>query len=224
MNKKTNYKYSLSPFYQPLISDNEIEIDLNQSSDFSILFTSNNINETQDENLQDYQIKRLDFLKTHTKELNIIANTTRQLISISDINFKDIELITLYYDIVSGKYGKEPIDFFKTEDNENYAEIILYYLIKKNRNNRREYYFESVLMRIFDNKVNFYYDKVKNKLYILFVAKDSKLSRDIFEICKFFFADILLDIEVRWRVYPAIIDKSNYIIASEGEQLCGTII
>lgn len=224
MNKKTNYKYSLSPFYQPQISDNEMEIDLNQSYDFSILFAQNSANETEEENLRDFQVKRLDFFKSHTKELNIVANITRQLNSISNINYEDTELIKLYYDIIRGNYGKDPVDFFVNEDNEYYVEIILSYLIKKNRNNKREYYFESVLMRIFNNKVYFYYDKVKKKLYVSFVAEASKLNQDIFNVCKYFFADILLDINVSWRVYPTIIDKINYVIASENEQLCGTII
>ena len=30
--------------------------------------------------------------------------------------------------------------------------------------------------------------------------------------------------EVRWKSYPAILDKTNYVIACEDEQLCGTIL
>jgi hypothetical protein len=218
MNYNKNYQYSLPPFFEPHIDDNVSEIDLNYSPDFAILFSSEEISSREE------QLERLEFLKEHTKELNIIANVTEYLHSISDMTFEDIEVMNTYYNIINGYYGQEPVEFFKDENNISAIEVIIYYLILKKRNNRREYYFEDALIKIYNNRVYFYFDKIKNKLYISFIDIDSEINRKTFDICKYFFADILLDIEARWRVYPAILDKTGYIIASEGEQLCGTII
>lgn len=220
MKNYLNYQYTLAPFFEPLLSGkNSVEIDLNQSSDFGILFRSSRNVESRE-----FQFERLEFLKKHPEQLNIIAYVTRKLSSISELTMNDIECIMTYSEIIAGDYGEEPIAFFEKEVNTIEVEKILYYLVQKKHNNKREDYFESVLKNLFDNKVYFYFDKLKKKLYVSFVAEGTPRNKSIFNICKYFFADILLETEVRWRVYPAIIGITDYIIACEGEQLCGTII
>lgn len=224
MSSQIKYQYTLAPYFEPVISEkNIIKIDLNQSSDFDILF-KNKYDKVDGNNLRQFQMERLEFIRKHTSEMNLIAHIIEYIRYISDIRVNYAEYILLYFEVIDGKYGEKPVDFFENQENITVIEKILYYLSLKRSNNRREDYFESVLKSIFCDKVYFYFDKIKNKLYISFLARETTRNKNIYDICKYFFADILLETEVRWRTYPAILDKTNYVIAAEGDQLCGTII
>lgn len=204
----------------PKGKENTVEIDLNLSSDFNFLFQ---FNEPTD-NLRIRQLERWNFLKKHPEELNILAHLFRKIYEISDCTAYDLDKAGLYLKIIRGKYGRMPVAFFTNDENDFIIDKILHYLVLKKRTAQKYDYLKSILMNIFKNKVNFYYDKIKRVLYISFIDAYTQKNQEIFDICKYFFADLLLHIEVRWRNYPVIIDKTNYAIVCEGEQLCGTIL
>lgn len=216
------YYYTLLPDEKrcPKTKEHAVEIDLNLSSDFGILFQ---FQEPIDD-LRAVQLKRWDFLKKHPEELNIIANILKKLYEIAGYTTYDLEKMKLYSEIVQGKYGNMPISFFTKNQNNLIIDKILHYLILKNQSEQKCDYFKPILMDIFQDKVTFYYDKIKKVLYVSFIAAYTKERSEIFGICKYFFADILFHMEVRWKSYPAILDKTNYVIACEDEQLCGTIL
>lgn len=200
--------------------ENTVEIDLNLSSDFNFLFQFNK----STDNLRVRQLERWNFLKKHPEELNILAHLFRKIYEISDCTAYDFDKAGLYLKIIRGKYGRMPVTFFTNDENDFIIDKILHYLVLKKRTAQKYDYLKSILMDIFKNKVNFYYDKIKRVLYISFIDAYTQKNQEIFDICKYFFADLLLHIEVRWRNYPVIIDKTNYAIVCEGEQLCGTIL
>lgn len=217
------YRYTLDPYSVHTVSDSEVsEIDLHYSSDFCILF--NGLFDQDDEEIRQKQMNRLMFLETHSDIQNFIAHFTRKICTIKSFSVYDMECFKTLQEVIDGEYGEKAELFFKKCVQTNVAEIILWFLVQKRNNNSRNDYFESVLNCIFHDKVFFYFDKIKKILFVSFLDEKTQQNSDIFEICKYLFADLLLHIEVRWRVYPVILDKNNYIIASEGEQLCGTII
>lgn len=219
------YYYSLKPLDGKIPQrENISEIDLNVSNSFRIFFSVNKNEE--DGSVRDNQMNRWNFISSHSEEMNIIAHLLKEIEKESRYSSYDIACKKIYDDIINGKYGKYPIEFFRNED-EKYQmaqEIILYYLIKKNHNDKRQDYFQYTLKNIFLNKVIFYFDKVKKILFISFIAEGTEENKLIYEVCRYFFADILINIEVRWRCYPVILDKTDYVIMAENKQLCGTII
>ena len=68
------------------------------------------------------------------------------------------------------------------------------------------------------------YDRIKKILYVSLTADGTQENIKAENICRYFFADLLLDIRVRWRNYPVVIDRTCYAIVSEGEQLCSTLV
>lgn len=215
------YYYTLSPYCVRMPSvENEYEIDLNTSLDFKILFKMEN----QDADSRENQLKRIEFIKSHTEELNLAAHMLMSVKNKAMYSEYELECMKIYADIISGKYGEYPVEFFEKEENNKTQEKILYRLVQKEKNNRRHDYFECILKDVFGKNVFFYHDKIKKVLYVSLVTEGTEDNKKIYEVCKYFFADLLIDITVRWRSYPAIIERSNYVIASEGEQLCGTIL
>lgn len=216
-----HFCYTLAPYCKMDPFDkNAVEIDLNASSDFSVLFKKDN--ETSD--LRQFQKKRLEFIVSHPNEFDLVAHMLRQIRSESEYTSHDLEMIRIYHDIVSGKYGDYPVDFFGNSGNEKIRKIILYYLVQKNHDPARRDYYEKVLEGIFQKEVIFYYDRIKKILYVSLTADGTQENIKAENICRYFFADLLLDIRVRWRNYPVVIDRTCYAIVSEGEQLCSTLV
>jgi len=196
--------------------ENLSEIDLN-ASDHQVLLPNNR-------NDRESQLARLDFINNHPEEMNVIAHLLRLINKESSCGYYELECIALYNAIINGEYGKYPIDFFKSNDNRNIQKKIIYYLIQKQSHNNRQDYFKAAVFDIFNNAVIFYFDKVKKILYVMFRTEGTQRNIEIYEICKYFFADLLTDIEVKWRIYPFIFDNTDCMIVSEGEQLCGNIL
>ena len=216
-----HFYYTLTPYCETNPYDeNAVEIDLNTSSDFSVLFKK----DSESADLREFQKKRLAFIGSHTKEFDLIAQILHQINAESQYTYYDLECLRIYHDIVNEKYGKYPVDFFRNRKNWKIQRTILHYLVQKSHNNKRQDYYEAVLNSIFQKEVNFYYDKLKKVLYVSFIAEGTEENRKTAEICQYFFADLLLNIRLRWRNYPLVIDRTDYAIASEGEQLCGTIV
>lgn len=170
------------------------------------------------------QLKRMDFITAHPQEMDLIAHLLEELKRISCYTSYDMESLALYNAIIRGEYGDFPAEYFKCKEYGTAHDIILYYLVRKKQCSKSHDLFQRVLKDIFTDGVTFYFDRLKNILYIAFVCECTDGSKRTYEMCKYFFADILMDIEVRWRCYPLIIGKTSYFIAAEGEQLCGTII
>jgi len=216
-----HFYYTLAPYSKINPFDkNATEIDLNASSDFSVLFRKDD--ETSE--LRQFQRKRLEFIVSHPKEFDLIAHMLRQIHAESEYTSHDLEVIEVYHDIINGKYGDYPVDFFRSGSNKKIQKVILYYLVQKNHDSTRRYYYETALEEIFQKEVIFYYDRIKKVLYVSLTADGTEENVKAENICRYFFADLLLDIRVRWRNYPVVIDRTGYVIASEGEQLCGTLV
>ncbi len=217
------YYYTLEPCPQTIRDrENTSEIDLNTSNDYLLLFAG--CEEAEEADMRKLQYDRMDFITNHPEEMNLTAHLTRELKSLSDLTAYDIACQSMLNAVMDGKYGKDPISFFQGKDNIEAQEKILYHLVQKQENGNRIDYFQSVLRDIFSNDVLFYYDRIKRTLYISFIAEGTAENRNIFEICKYFFADLFMKTEVRWRSYPLIIGRTDYAVAAEGEQLCGTIL
>jgi len=216
-----HFCYTLAPYCRMNPFDkNATEIDLNVSSDFSVLFRKDD----EKSDLRQFQKKRLEFIMSHPKEFDLIAHMLRQIRSEAEYTSHDLELNGVYHNIVSGKYGDYPVDFFRNSSNGKIQKMILYYLVQKNHYHTRRDYYEKVMEGIFQKEVTFYYDRIKKVLYVSLTADGTKENVKAENICRYFFADLLLDIRVRWRNYPVVIDRTVYLIASEGEQLCSTLV
>lgn len=217
------YYYTLAPCSCEVPHyENLSEIDLNISADYRIIFAG--INDGQAYNSRDSQLKRFEFVKNNSDVMNITAHFLSEIKKAADYNSYDIESSAMYEAVQNGEYGEYPIDFFNQEKYCHAQEIIIYYLIQKKYNNKRTDYFQCALTDIFLCRVTYYFDSLKKILYISFISPETPENRLIFDICRYLFADLLMNIEVRWNSYPLIINETSYAVAGEGEQSCGTII
>lgn len=216
------YYYTLAPYCDEIPNRKNLsEIDLNVSMDYRVILAG--LTDGQ-ENSRDLQLKRLDFVSNNSDVMNLIAHFLKEIKGTSNYNSYDIESRMMYDAIQNGEYGEYPIEFFRQKEYSQAQEIILYYLIQKKHNNRRTNYFQCALTDIFTNGVIYYFNSIRKILYISFISPETSENRLIFDVCRYFFADLLINIEVRWNNYPLIIDKTHYAIVSEGKQSCGTIV
>lgn len=217
------FYYTCSPteLNKPLNSrhrgkDYTSEIDLNLN-DHQVLLPNKS-------NEREAQLSRIDFIANHPEEMNVIAHLLRKINKDSGVGYYELECISIYNAIVNGEYGEYPIEFFLRNDNSDIQEKIIYYLFQKRNHNNRLDYFKSAVSDVFNQAVIYYYDSVKQKLYVMLRAEETQTNVEIYEICRYFFADLLVEIEAVWRFYPYILDKTDCMIASYGDQLCGNIL
>ncbi len=216
------YHYTLAPYCNEILHcKNLSEIDLNVSMDYGIVFAG--LTDGQ-ENSRDLQLKRLDFISNNTDVMNLIAHFLKEIKKTADYNSYDIESKIMYDAVQNGEYGEYPIEFFRQKKYSQEQEILLYYLIQKKHNNKRTDYFQCALTDIFTDGVTYYFNSIRKILYISFISPETPENRLIFNVCRYLFADLIINIEVQWNNYPLIIDKTSFAIVSEGEQSCGTII
>lgn len=219
MDKK--YVYTLPPYLEPQTDpEQNVLIDLNCSIDYSVLCRDRQ--GTADD--REYQMRCLDFIKSHTEQMNIIAHYIAYLKQIKNADGYDMRRIQVLDSILDGKYGERAERYFKNDLFHAQQERILYYLIRRERANALCDEFRAVLVDLFPEGVSFYYNEHKKVLYVSFVAPGSKEQIETYEICKFLFADILMDIQIRWNTYPLIIGSLGCVIAAENEQRCGSFI
>lgn len=220
MSKK--YKYTLPPYLNPPINTNhEMPIDLNCCIDHAILCTDGQISNND---VRKYQLQCLDFIGSHNEQMNFIAHYLQYLKQIKNLGAYDIRCIQTRYSILEGHYGDMVACFFKNDIFRHQQDRILYHIIRRERTNGMCDEFKSVLIDLFPEGVSFYYNKYEDTLYVSFVAIENKEQRETYEVCKFLFADILIDIQVRWNTYPLIIGNNNCVIAAENEQRCGSFV
>ena len=141
-----------------------------------------------------------------------------------NLDWYGIKCIQTYYSILDGSFGELVAGYFKNSNYSYQQERILYHIISRERTGMRSDEFRSILVELFPDGVTFYYNKFENTIYVSFVAVGNDEQRETYEVCKFLFADLLMDIQVRWNLYPHIIGNKNSVIAKEDEQRCGTIV
>lgn len=216
------YYYTLAPYLDEIPHrENISETDLNVSDDYRVIFSDIICGQ---ENERDLQLERLDFIKNNPDVMNLTAHMLEEIKKISAYNSYDIECISVREAILAGKYGDYPVEFFRSRKYSRAHDVIVYYLIQKKYNSRKQDYFQCALDDVFSGGVTYYFDSVKKILYISFIAPETSENRKIYDICSYFFADLLMKTEVRWRTYPVIIGKTCHTVVGEGGQLCGTII
>lgn len=219
MDKK--YLYALLPYLNPSINPiQEQIIDLNCCVDYSILCS----NIQNSNNTREYQLQCLEFIGSHTEQMNFIAHYLLYLKQIKNIDVHDIKCIQTYYSILDGLFGEMVAGYFKNDVYRHQQKRILYHIISRERTDGRTDEFRQILVELFPEGVTFYYNRFEDTLYVSFVAIGSDEQKETYEVCKFLFADILLDIQVRWNSYPLIIGSKNCVITAENEQRCGSII
>lgn len=132
-----------------------------------------------------------------TKDIvNIIIHQLAIWDRLSGITLEDIKMALLYDDIKTGLYGKNfmsMIDDLKKED----LYIILKGLVKSNSLSNRETLFDEILHLLFGKVI--LYKKSMNNIIIVYIEKlRNSYREEIFNIVKYLFADMQLEIEVFW--------------------------
>lgn len=213
----TKYVYTMPPrLREQVISDEEQIIDLNVSSDFSIICGEDCDGSELDE--------RLKFIDRHTDQMNLIAHVLHYLKDIRHTDHFELKCLRILDSILKGEIGENVRRYFEHPSCVYEQERILYYLCLKEETENRVDLFGSVLTELFPEGVNIYYNKLKKILYVLFAAEESERLTETYEVCKYLFADILINIKVQWNTFPFVIGKNNCIIVAENEQRCGTIV
>lgn len=216
--------YSLPPYLTPeQYTDDATIIDLNSSDDFSIVCDSGNSVDAN-HNAREKQLQSLDFIKKNPEPMNLIAHFLAHLNTIKDYSYYDLNVMALHESILNGTYGDIVSRFFLKPAYRLEQERMMYYFTRKKQDNNRVNDFEAILSELFPDGVTFYYDKYKRLLYVAFVAEETAERREIYEVCQYLFADILMNICVRWNTFPLIIGSRNCMIAAEGSQRCSSLL
>ena len=198
--------------------DNDVQVDLNYSSLFRILFNVTGKTESREE-----QVERWSVLRKQPYLLNILIHYVIEIEKMSLYTEKDFEKRKIYREIYDGRRGSFlQCEFAKISG--SIQDIILFYMTEYEKSDRRQSCFEKVMTKIFGDDTTFYFDTVKNVYYIALTHEKSSEYESIFNLCKFLFLDMFLKTEIRWKCYPVVFDRNFFVIADEGTQRCGTII
>ncbi len=214
MSKK--FTYSLPPKLTVYGNTEEAtEIDLNSSDDFPIVCNSDSL---------EILLASLDFIKNNPEEMNLVAHVLDFLRRIREYNYVNLRCRMLRESILNGNYGEIVSHFFSRTTYEPEQQRILLYLFNQSQGNKRMNDFETILTEIFPDGVRFYFDEYKQTLFVSFVAEETVERRELYEVCQYLFADILMNICVRWNTLPMIIGRWDCMVVAEGEQRCGTLL
>lgn len=128
--------------------------------------------------------------------VNIIIHQLAMWDRFVGVTLEDIEMSLLYDDIKNGLYGKrlmDEIDSLKKED----LYFILKELVKSNSLKNKKTLFDEVLYLLF-GKVIFYKKNMDNKIIVYIEQFRNEYREKVFNIAKYLFADMQLEIEVFW--------------------------
>lgn len=128
--------------------------------------------------------------------VNIIIHKLAMMDRFLGVTLEDVKMSLLYDDIKSGLYGNslaDEIDILETDD----LYIVLKECVKRNSLKNRETLFDEVLHLLF-GKVIFYKRNMDNKIIVYIEKLRNEYREKLFEIVKYLFADMQLEIEVFW--------------------------
>lgn len=128
--------------------------------------------------------------------VNIIIHQLAMWDRFAGVTLEDIEMSLLYDDIKNGLYGKhlmDEIDSLKKED----LYFILKELVRSNSLKNKKTLFDEVLHLLF-GKVIFYKKNMDNKIIVYIEQFRNEYREKVFNIAKYLFADMQLEIEVFW--------------------------
>lgn len=128
--------------------------------------------------------------------VNIIIHQLAMWDRFAGVTLEDIEMSLLYDDIKNGLYGKylmDEIDSLKKED----LYFILKELVRSNSLKNKKTLFDEVLYLLF-GKVIFYKKNMDNKIIVYIEQFRNEYREKVFNIAKYLFADMQLEIEVFW--------------------------
>lgn len=160
------------------------------------------------------QEKRLEFLtkKSNHRIINAYIHYIAEIDRQQFMSLFKLKKAKIYNQLINGIWGEKAKNYFLALLPKD-QEMIIVFLVKKNRKTIKDLYVQALKNSFQDMKI--YFNKQNNRLLLMTSEQKSSYNIQKYKAIQYFFKDIFLEDKLYWSCRPIIFDDTKNKIREE---------